>query len=817
MSAQATTATPVLEGEDAGPGYGAALQAESRATHQGGQEELAQGSHVVMNGVDPRREEESRVDPPRADPRDAGLAQEGHIAPGPLDTSVPAELVEATVSRPSLDAEVRPGEGSNFMSLTESPPSPRRPRIAAGSHGDQPHQAERTVEMAAYSYEAAEGAPGIRWVARLTEFLRATTTRTHGLQGRVLEGLGFTTTQGTHPAMLAQTQQTAVYQQQHRQQQMQPPAFSPIRRIGDLNFSPPEELPPQHQGRQVQLSQGLLPAGDRASMVQRRLPEAEQTQLFTPDQQQRLRQLPREAPLIYPPTEGSTSSEEVQAEARRLLSQYVRRYEGETTQLRDEVQQLRMQRDQLIAASMVQQPLLAGDRASMVQQPLPGGDRASMVQQPLPGGDRASMVQQPLPGGDRASMAQHSLPGGDRANAAYQQYVPEGATMDRHGLPVGIECVKMLVCLEKNRVEYYDMSSADREWRAQQHGGPRIPDGAQQHGGPRIPDGAQQHGGPRVPDGAQQHGGPRIPDGAQQHGGPRVPDGAQQHGGPRAPDGANQPEGSRESDGNDQKEPTQLDLLSVIATGMRQLQDAQTKAFQKRGTTDEPEPVKPGVSVLPVLKAPDPATSPVEVQDWLQLLQAPMSDLSDNSGEWWARVQELAQKSYQEWSGATPMERLTMRAPKEKELEEGRFARLNARAASMILSALDESVKADLVMRKSTKSTSQILYRVLTLYQPGGEGEKRLVLDQLQTPTKHAEPDKAAKGLRDWERWHRRASDVGVSPPDPTVLLRALSSIMAGVLESYPEAAFRTSLIRNNLKLDTNPTEQAVLSFHRLP
>ena len=68
---------------------------------------------------------------------------------------------------------------------------------------------------------------------------------------------------------------------------------------------------------------------------------------------------------------------------------------------------------------------------------------------------------------------------------------------------------------------------------------------------------------------------------------------------------------------------------------------------------------------------------------------------------------------------------------------------------------------------------------------------------------KQSEPDKAAKALRDWERWHRRASDVGVSPPDPTVLLRALSSIMTGVLQ---EAAFRTSLIRNNLKLDTNPT-----------
>ena len=141
MSAQATTATPVLEGEDAGPGYGAVHQAEkNRATDQREQEEPAQGSRVLMNGVDPRREEAPRVDPPRADPRDAGLAQEGHIVRESLDASVPAGLVEATVSRPSLDAEMRPGEGSDFMSLTESPPSPRRSRFAAGSHGDQPHQ-----------------------------------------------------------------------------------------------------------------------------------------------------------------------------------------------------------------------------------------------------------------------------------------------------------------------------------------------------------------------------------------------------------------------------------------------------------------------------------------------------------------------------------------------------------------------------------------------------------------------------------------------------------------------------------------------------
>ena len=131
---------------------------------------------------------------------------------------------------------------------------------------------------------------------------------------------------------------------------------------------------------------------------------------------------------------------------------------------------------------------------------------------------------------------------------------------------------------------------------------------------------------PRVPDGAQ-HGGPRVPDGAQ-HGGPRVPDGAQQHGGPQVPDGE-----------AGQREPSQLDLLSVIAIGMRQLQDAQTKAFQKKTTAA-------------VLKGPDPATSPVEVQDWLQLLQAPMSDLSDNSGDWWwPRSPTRSGPERRQWSG----------------------------------------------------------------------------------------------------------------------------------------------------------------------
>ena len=180
------------------------------------------------------------------------------------------------------------------------------------------------------------------------------------------------------------------------------------------------------------------------------------------------------------------------------------------------------------------------------------------------------------------------------------------------------------------------------------------------------------------------------------------------------------------------------------------------RAYDKKANSVDPETVKPGVSALPELKPPEPETSSVEVQDWLQLLQAPMADLSDSSHEWWHQVQAIAQKGYEQWASATPLERLSMKAPRDRELEEGKYARLNSRAASMLLAALDSSVKADLVLRRSTHSTSQILYRVLTLYQPGGENEKRLILDQLQRPTNQVEPASAAKALRDWG-WFRRA------------------------------------------------------------
>ena len=187
-----------------------------------------------------------------------------------------------------------------------------------------------------------------------------------------------------------------------------------------------------------------------------------------------------------------------------------------------------------------------------------------------------------------------------------------------------------------------------------------------------------------------------------------------------------------------------------------------------------------------------------------------MADLSNTSATWWAKVRELASMTYKRWSQACPIERLNIQPPFSKELEEGRYTRVNARAASMIMLALDSPVSGEIVARRLTQSTPALLFRILTLYQPGGEYEKGWVLKQLQSPEPASDAVKALETLRSWSRWSRRSEDLGLARPDPTILARGLTSIVQPVLEKDYEANFRTSLIRNSLKIGTAPTNVSV-------
>ena len=224
-------------------------------------------------------------------------------------------------------------------------------------------------------------------------------------------------------------------------------------------------------------------------------------------------------------------------------------------------------------------------------------------------------------------------------------------------------------------------------------------------------------------------------------------------------------------------------LLAGLVTGMRQLQDVLIKKEQATSSADEPKTVKPGVSSFPKLKGIDPNTLPIDFQDWVTLLKAPMHDMSATSQLWWAQVVHEAEQAYQRFATASPIEKLQVKPNIPVELTMGKWSRVNIRATSMLLAAIEDDLRTEMVNRRMCDSAVGILYRLMTLYAPGGESEKTLTLNKLQNPTRCTDAQSAAEELRAWERWKNRAQTLGLLTPDPTILVRAVAGITAGVFD----------------------------------
>ena len=195
--------------------------------------------------------------------------------------------------------------------------------------------------------------------------------------------------------------------------------------------------------------------------------------------------------------------------------------------------------------------------------------------------------------------------------------------------------------------------------------------------------GATQWQGGNVPQG---QGGQQLPNGCY----PKAP----QATGPMPPSTTNVP-----LTGSAQQwlgEPGNTNPLLVLTDGMAQLQAAMLKQLDKGGGEDKsPETVKPGQAALPALPEVHADTACVDVMDWMEMIDGPMSDLSDSSAGWWRRVTTEAQRAYSVWILASPLDKLAV-APDASGLEDGKYSRLNSRAAAMVVSALHASVRQKL-------------------------------------------------------------------------------------------------------------------------
>ena len=743
---------------------------------------------AVMNGVNPGmrthlpsvQQESSAMENPSAG--DVALQEDR-----PGVRRVPEQslsLPQPTTAEPPYEGLPQPG--ANVITT-----EPSRAPMGSQESVTPTSSAMRVQEFyTSHTGEAGEG-QGVRWMARFTEFLRMTATRSANGVVRVLDGLGI-------PSV---------------NYQREPRTVGSTMANVPMNFSPPEALPsPATQ----------LPAvpGSWAT------PPAIEGPLFGPTELARMQQAQQEYPLIYgrPQGQGSEGDSErssrLQAEVQRQLEDYKVKQQQEVERLQKEINQLRVEREEerrrnnamgMSAQSQGLQPQSHGvpeGNQGPVPQPPPVPLEANLSRvapSPIPPPPR-------IPQGALGPHREGSLPNGQVGvtSSAITAPLPSVPARSVNGQPLP----------QPPKAAVYDVHHYHQDHQPQGLAVPEGVPGLHSHGcGVSVGDQGLQHQSHGVPGGNQETQPPGLYFSAQAGGlpGPKLNNAqagglpglsahtAQAGGLPGSSSSAQQWLGQQNQDG----------AIAMLADGMAQLQKAMIKQIDKGDTEDKsPETVKPGTLALPMLKEVVAETSCVDVMDWMELIDGPMSDLSDSSAGWWRRVTSEAYRAYGLWSLASPLDRLAI-YPEVKDLEEGKFSRLNSMAAAMILTALHETVRQEVVARRLTGSTVRLVFRLLTLYQPGGEEEKFKILQNLQSPAPEQEASKAVLALRAWSRWLRRCKELNVQTPDPSLLARGLTNLVKSVMEKNADSAFRTSLVTSTLQIDSNPSYDKVDSYFK--
>ena len=194
------------------------------------------------------------------------------------------------------------------------------------------------------------------------------------------------------------------------------------------------------------------------------------------------------------------------------------------------------------------------------------------------------------------------------------------------------------------------------------------------------------------------------------------------------------------------------------------------------------------------------------VGDWIALISPMMRDLSGSSSK------EQLRKPTLSGFVRKPLQRLYV-VPRNPIEEDPSWGRVEQRGQSMMLAALPEMLKAEVLANRAT-STVEVLFRIFTRYQPGGLGERALLLRQLvEGKQLFATVGEMMEHLRGWKRWLRRAVELQIAIPDPTLLVGALEKMGTILTHQSAQASFRLSSARVLLQIDVNPTVQGVTSY----
>ena len=282
-------------------------------------------------------------------------------------------------------------------------------------------------------------------------------------------------------------------------------------------------------------------------------------------------------------------------------------------------------------------------------------------------------------------------------------------------------------------------------------------------------------------------------------------EGAEGSRGGRVPQGAGPertlplPNPQVDAPGNEDSQP-----LHLLVQGMRQLQQAYMGRSEGGGDFK-------GVDLPPI---PDPGVdAAVEYADWLYEVEQSVGSISDKASLWFSGCMAVAHSTYMRYVEATPLQRLSLEPEIPQELRDAKWSRLERRVMTLLLSSLKKAAKEEMVTHR-VATVPNLLYRLHVMYQPGGASERAAILRQLEGMTASEGVSDCISALRKWRRYLQRAEEMGVSIPDPSLLLRGVENMTTKTLEAHGEVKFRVALAKNELQLQSRPTVDNVIRYH---
>ena len=227
------------------------------------------------------------------------------------------------------------------------------------------------------------------------------------------------------------------------------------------------------------------------------------------------------------------------------------------------------------------------------------------------------------------------------------------------------------------------------------------------------------------------------------------------------------------------------------------------------------ETVKTTVTLTKLAGVKDEPEPAVRFGDWMEVTELKVKTMSASSGKVWKEARESAEWKYSRYLKASAVDRLAIVREEDSLVVDKKLELISTKISECLLDVIPQSIGKELVSNRTTKAPS-IIFKLMTVFQPGGIEERAGLLSKL---AKFGSAENAAGVVQEigmWNKRRKRAEELGLSVPDPSLILKELGELTGKVMAKDARMNFQVEMFRNLIKIDQEPTMEKVLNFIEL-